>query len=443
MYGLLFTITVTLTGLMILVFVHELGHFFFAKLFGVRCDVFSIGFGRRLFGFKLGQTDYRVSAVPLGGYVRLAGHENLGERPHASDELGAKPWYARFLVFFGGPLFNVLFALLVFTIYFTLGRQRPEAFLRPPLVGYVLEHTSGYAAGVQEGDLIRRVNGREVRTWEQTFQAVHMTQDEVVDLLVERNGQELSLVMNKPATREQEPDYPGFSYNIDPVISEVMPDSPAAEAGVQPGDVVVAIDGSRIDGFQDIRAKVTADGEPRPMELLLQRGARQVEVAVQPRILEGNSTPMLGIVAANPQVRVGDPLPEAFRRGTAQTSFWTTFIFRSLGKLLSVEDAAENIGGPAVIAKVTADAAREGFGEFLFLLGILSVNLALMNLLPIPVLDGGHILFLFMELLMGEARTNRVRIPALQLGLLFLLGLTVLVILNDVRLVFTKNLFGG
>jgi len=335
----------------VLIFVHELGHFIFAKLFGVGVEKFSLGFGAKLVGFKKGETEYLISAFPLGGYVKMVGENADGEisPEDQARSFAAKPPLQRIIIVAAGPIFNLAFAYFLFIMIFMLG---------------------------------------------------------------------------VPAATTK--------------IGEVVKDKPAARAGLMANDVVTAIDGRQVSRWDEL-AKTIAEGKGQPLELQVRRGEAVMTVRVTPEAKTGKnlfgetvSTPVIGVVAAGEVVidRFG-PL-EAFTKGSAQTWNVIRLTVLSLVKLVERAIPLDTIGGPIMIAKMAGQQAAAGGVSFLAFMALLSVNLGVLNLLPVPILDGGHLFFYGWELIFRRPVSMKTREIAQQVGLALLIGLMVLAFYNDI-----------
>jgi len=358
---MLFTIAATIVCLGVLIFVHELGHFLAAKSVDIEVSRFSIGFGPKVVGFKRGETEYWVSAFPLGGYVKMegmAGEEvtetlegkGVPERAPSPRDFDAKPLWARFYVIIAGVAMNTIFAILAFA----------------------------WIAGVQ-------------------------------------------------------------GINV-PLVGEVEAGSPAAEAGLLPGDVIADVDGRSVTDFAEVQQTLRS----RPGETVtlgIQRDGERINLRVTPEALryfdeianDSVAIGVIGVTRAPPEQthRALGPLA-ALGEGARQTWRWTTNIGSFLGGIVSGEDSASELGGPIMIGQLSGQFARLGFIAFLNFMAIISVNLAVLNLLPIPVLDGGHLLFLAIEGVRGREVSLEQRIRLTQVGMLFVFGLMVLAIANDI-----------
>lgn len=343
-YGIPFIFTI---GLLILV--HELGHFLLAKLVGIRVERFSIGFPPRLIGKKIGDTDYCISAVPLGGYVKMSGmideSMDAGAVTGEPYEFMSKPIWARFLVIFAGPLFNILLAVFIYSaIFMATGIERP------------------------------------------------------VD-------------------------------PTPPVVGEVFQGAPAAEIGLQEGDRITAIDGQPIDQWNDLLTLVHNAPEEE-LQLTWTRDGQEFTSSVTPRLDPINEIGLIGISPVTEVEKVG--VFKGIGYGAINTVDKTLLIFKSFGVLFSGEVAAKDaLAGPLRIAEMSGQVAQSGFIALLGFAALLSINLGLLNLLPVPVLDGGHLVLLTIEGIIRRPLSNKFKMAVQQIGMALLLALMVFVIVND------------
>ncbi|MBZ5540623.1 MAG: RIP metalloprotease RseP [Acidobacteriia bacterium] len=430
---------VLVLGIMILV--HEWGHFVMARLFGVRVDVFSIGFGPRIWGWKRGDTDYRISALPLGGYVRMAGQDlsevDAGEQAPtgASDELMSKPRWQRALISFGGPLVNLVLPVILLGVFFIgVGVPYPAFLDRPVQVTALPPAAAGAAAGpFQVGDRVLSLDGTQNPTWEKALDLVaQAAPGSTLQIEVENSGARRSVsVPVKDAGQLQRL----FGYPpVIPVVDEVLSGSPAYRAGMRPGDQVLAINGRPVETWAQFVDSVRhSDGQK--LALRIARNGQEVRLDVTP--YQGTSE------RGEPVWQVGiQPREEiAYRRvgfiGGSKYAVMTTAagidqLLGVVGKLFSGRVSVKQLQGVVGIARESGQAVRKGPSSVLQLMAFISLNLGVLNLLPIPILDGGHILLLAVEGLRRRDLSLAFKERFVQVGFVFLLLLFVIVMYNDV-----------
>lgn len=427
----LFLGVVLVLGVMILV--HEVGHFLAARLFGVRVDVFSIGFGPRLFGWKRGATDYRVSALPLGGYVKMAGQELSEDRSGAGDELLSKPRWQRALIAFAGPAVNLVLPMLLLTGFVIVVGAPHSAFLERPVEIVGLPATTGGKTPLQVGDRIILVNGVRNPTWEKALRAAsQVPPGGVVRLEVENNGTRRSVEIPIRSTEERER---LFGYQpIPAVIGEVEPGAPAYQADLRPDDQVVGVNGQRIQYWEQfVDAVRQSNGQNLALEVKRKEQMIRTEVVPQKGITErGETVWRIGIGVRDETVyrRVG--VVEAAQLGTLLTVAQTKQILGVVGKLFTGRVSVRQLQGVVGIARESAEAVRRGPSSVILLMAMISLNLGILNLLPIPILDGGHLLLLAVEGVRRRDLSLAFKERFVQVGFVFLLVLFAYVMYNDV-----------
>ncbi|RFF27235.1 RIP metalloprotease RseP [Wenzhouxiangella sp. 15181] len=441
----------------LLVTFHEFGHFWVARRAGVRVLQFSIGFGPALFSRTgRGGTEYRVAAIPLGGYVRMLDER---EGPVAEGELdqafNRQPLGQRVAIVAAGPAFNFIFALAAFWLMFVVGIPETR-----PVVG----EATGIAAeaGLERDDLIVQVGEKETETWTHVLlQLMPAALDrEPVTVIAERPGgsrRPTELRMDSlPAQFDEsraleaiglEPWRP----DLPPVIDSVSPGTPADDSGLQAGDRIVSVAGEPVEGWRDVARLIPAhgvddQGHPRELSMEVERDGRRMDLALTPAIQEGR--PVIGIQSPPPDEATRADMERAFtilRHGPAEavgeafaeTGRLTAATFGMLGRMITGNASLSNLSGPITIAQMAHSSALLGFSRFLFFLGLISLSLAIINLLPIPVLDGGHLMYYLVEFIKGSPVSEKTQILGQYLGILMVVGLMSLAIFNDLLRLFS------
>jgi regulator of sigma E protease len=415
----------------VIILVHEWGHFIIARLFGVRVDVFSIGFGPRLFGFKRGDTDWRISAVPLGGYVRMAGQDITDVDTGAPDELMSKKRWQRALISFAGPAVNLIFPILLLSAYYLIAGVPYAAFLNKPIV-VAAPPAQSSSDTLHSGDRVISVNGLKNPTWEQVQALVSRTAPGTsLNVEVENNGvtRTVSLPLkNEPGAR------PFGYYPIPARISEVASGTPADHAGLRAGDVVRAIDGQKIEYWDQFVDMVRGSGG-RTLQLEVERGGQTLTLAVTPKqgIADTTDTKYQIGVAPEPALaykRVG--LAQSLSEARSRTWEIVEDTIGVFGKLFSGRVSVKQLQSVVGISRAAGEAVSQGPFTVISLMALISVNLGILNLLPIPILDGGHILLLSLEGIRRRDFSLAFKERFIQVGLVFLLVLFVYVMYNDV-----------
>ncbi|HEY3039512.1 MAG TPA: RIP metalloprotease RseP [Pyrinomonadaceae bacterium] len=425
------------------VVIHEFGHFLVAKLFKIRVETFSVGFGPRLFGKKWGQTDYRVSAIPLGGYVKLGGDESNAplEGEGSSDippeeRFDLRPRWQRILVALAGPVMNVLTAL---TIPLAGALMYGVPATPAPVVSSMASGGASEAAGLQRGDRIISFNGMEHPKWDTIRGDALLSPGQPLPVVVERNGQQIPLTIT-PVARTEDGETAGFldflpDYGDVPVIvREVTPNSPASEAGLQPGDRILAIGGQPVRSAEQV-TQFISEHKGQPITMTVKRDGRQMDITATARKLpDGKERLGFGPAEDIPLNRVG--LTGAARYAFENNLEILRLTGKALGQFFAGQRSARNtLSGPVGIYKAAGSAVeRFGWGGFFTTLAFLSLNLGIFNLLPIPVLDGGAIFLLLIEAVLamvGLKLSMRVRDRIQQVGFVMVILLMVFVITND------------
>jgi len=426
----------------ILVLVHEWGHFIVAKLCGVRVEVFSIGFGRRLAGVKHGDTDYRISALPLGGYVRMSGDNPVEERTGAPYEFLSRPRWQRFLIAVAGPASNILAAFLILWGIFAFAGMPEEAIFRQPADVVAVPETYAGTSPIRPGDRIVEVNGAPTPTWDDvSAQLANVKPGQTVSLAVLRAGAKETFSLTIPqAQSSSDEGIVGYPL-IPPVIGEVSPSSPAEKAGLKAGDTVASVNGQPVVTWPQLVSQIRGSGG-RPVEFLVRRDGRDVRLDITPMqsmTPDGEMVWMIGASDDAKEVYVRQGLVASLEDAWDRTlrtvrSIGTVFTALFSGKL-SVRDVA----GPVGIVQLSGHAAQGGLLSLLEWMAFISLNLGLMNLLPIPILDGGHVLMLAIEGVLRRDMSVTFKERFVQVGLVFLLGLFAFVMYSDLLRLFQRH----
>ena len=419
----------------VMVLIHELGHFLAARYFDVRVETFAFGFGPRLFGFKRGDTDYRVCLFPLGGYVKMAG-ENIGEPTEDPGEFMSKPRWQRMIIAVMGPVFNVVLALALLTGLFMVRYQRLVFELEPPLIGYVSDHSAASRAGIQAGDLIVSIDGQETPAWE-TVRLIEIASPlKTLRVTVERDGGQLEFPVAVEAEKTAGIGYAGWTEETPVRLGRTLPGLPAEKAGIQQGDMLLALNGEKVNSWRQVPDSIQRS-QDQPIELEVLRNEKVVKMRLTP-IYDTSD-------AESPAWRIGVELSPDYERITTRLGFAeaveqsvdynvknATLIFGFLAGLVEQRMSIKSLEGPIGIARLSGEAARAGWPTLIMLMAAISLNLGIFNLLPIPILDGGMITLLLLESLIRRDISMAVKERIAQAGLVFILLLFALVIYNDI-----------
>ena len=414
----------------VLIFIHELGHFLVARWYGVRVITFSLGFGPKIVRVRRGGTEYCISAIPLGGYVKLAGETVQDDRTGEPDEFLSKSRWIRFQVYLAGPIMNLLLAWIVLAGVLTRAADLPAFQTQAATIGTVAPDSPAARAGFQPGDRIVSVNGRETATWEAVDIAVLPRANRELTMQVVRNGQPLTLTVVPQATGKFEIGTLGEKVAWRPQIIEVQPGTPAARAGFQRGDVVIAVGGERGLVQPDIVKKIR-ESAGRPLTFHVERNGQTLDVPVTPEGPEGSG--LVGMRIFHYEVRRVDlGFIEALKLSAVRNWESTKLIAETVRDLITREQPVDRLMGPVAIGQLAGGAAEIGWIAIFELMAMLSLNLGLLNLLPVPVLDGGQIVILGIEGLFRRDLSIRVKERILLAGAALIVLLMVTVIYNDV-----------
>ncbi len=429
-------------GLGLLVLIHEWGHFIVARLCGIRVLKFSIGFGPKIIGFKYGETEYRISLIPLGGYVQLFGEDPSDPDlpPHAQDAFCNKPLPARVATVLAGPVMNLVLACLLMPASLMIGRMIPEFMDKPPVVMGVKENSPANEAGFLKGDRIVKIDAQPVAEWEEVLNWIVMHPEKKVVFEVEREGQkkELPILLGLSPETQQQMGYAGiepfYFWGDDPIIGHVSAQSPAEAAGLKGQDKITAVNGNPVSSWSDM-VDMVRKGDGKPLKMSVLRGVESLSVTVLPHYNQTAQAWQIGVtkfenLSLYHKKQYG--FSEALTLGMIENIKLVKLTGYIVRQLFTFQLSYKALGGPVQIAQASAAAARSGFGDFFYFLAFLSLQLGVMNLLPIPVLDGGHLFFMGLEAIFRRPVSVQVRNVFNYTGLVFLLGLMLLVTANDI-----------
>jgi regulator of sigma E protease len=436
----------------ILIFVHELGHFLFAKLMGVKVLRFSIGFGKKLVGRKYGETEYRISAFPLGGYVKMFGEERE-EEAGAEEELGEavteedlkrsfsrQPVWKRLLIVLAGPTFNLALGAVIFTVISMIGV--PDLL---PYVGGVREGSPAERAGIMMGDKILEINGVPVEGWIDIESALQENPSEPSELEVERDERVIRVtVAPERKTIEnilgEEVDI--WTVGIEPlrypIVGTVMEGTPADGAGLRSGDLIMEIDGAEVQRWRDMTEFIHArPGEP--LEFKIERDGETFTRTITPEkkkvkvsITEEREVGLIGISPQDAQRYEKFPPLKALENGVARTVQISALTLKTMVKVVQrLIPARDTLGGPITIVQMAGETAARGAMDFFMFMAVISIGLGIINLFPIPILDGGHVVFLAIEGIFRRPLSESVTAMAQRVGLVIILTLMAFVIYLD------------
>jgi regulator of sigma E protease len=415
----------------VLVFVHELGHFLAAKRVGIRVLKFQLGFNPTILSIRRGDTEYSIGALPLGGYVKMAGDSPDSELTGRSDEFLSKTKWERFQVLIMGPAMNLVLAVVVLAFVMYQGADVPAYQDEPPVVGSVAADSPAAAAGIQAGDRIVSVEGRGIDTWEQLFIAIGTRPNRETSIVMERDGraQELTLTpVVTPADSRFEIGYIGVLPDVHPLLQSVSAGEPGERSGLRAGDIILAVDGQRMTFHQDFR-EVIAKSPEQPMQVEVLRDGVAQTLTVTPG--RRGDLGWLGVLPVDQSKRLNPGPIEALGLSVQKNVESAGLIFRTVWGLITRDTSPRQLMGPVAIAQLSGESAQLGWIPLLSLMAIISLNLGLLNLLPIPILDGGHIMIMALEGIARRDFSMKLKEKMLLAGFVVLMMLMVTVIYND------------
>ena len=418
---------VAILGFMILI--HEFGHYAVAKWLGVRVEVFSIGFGKRLIGFRRGETDYRIAAIPLGGYVKMSGENPMDERSDDPREFLNHPRWHRFLIALAGPFMNIMLAIVLLTIVYTVHYEYPAVYDEPTVIGWVLHNSAAAKAGFQIGDRITRIDGVENPTWEQVDEEEAMSPGQPLPVQVERNGRKLEMTVVPEAKGVDQIGVAGWAPKEQTVtITDLQPGKPAEKAGLKEGDQILELDSKPIPALAAMVDSLDVSKD-KPVEITVLRNGERRTFTVKPVFSEERYR--IGIGSMQTKVKTL-PFGAAFGLSLRENRQNGLLILELVKKMAQRKISIRSIEGPIRIGQAAGEAARaKGWTPLIGLTAAISLNLGIFNLLPIPILDGGVILFLLIEGLMRRDISLTIKERVYQAAFVFLVLFAVMVIYND------------
>lgn len=432
----LIAVSTTLIILGFMILIHELGHHLVAKAFGVRVDVFSIGFGKRLFGFQWGETDYRLSALPFGGYVKMAGMDAVESRVEIRSndpgEFMNHPRWQRVLIGLAGPAVNIAFAVALLTGVYMVDYDHPAFLDGPAEIGAVQPDTPGARAGLKEGDVIIRVDDKQNPKWEDVYIKAVLSPNQPLSIAVQRGTEIVSTSITPKPTAED----PGIGLLPKQrfLIAELRDDLPAQRAGLRPGDELIAIDGQPLKATSDL-PEYLEKHHPKTIALqVLRKGGLQT-IKVDPVEVQEDGRKMLRIGISVSMMMHSDKLAftDALQRSLHDNKRDSLLILTVLRKLIEQKVSIKQMDGPIGIGKHAGEFAQmAGWTPILKFVVMISLNLGVFNLLPIPILDGGLILLTTIEGLMRRDIDQRIKERIYQTAFVFLVIFMIVVMYNDV-----------
>ncbi|WP_457640602.1 RIP metalloprotease RseP [Persephonella sp.] len=423
----------------VLITIHEFGHFLFARLFGVRVEVFSIGFGPPLIKWRGKETVYQIAAIPLGGYVKMYGEDSMTEPVQGEVDkkafedprsFHAKPRWQKILIAFAGPLFNIVLAVILFAAAYIIGINEPKYLKEPVVVGYVHPDSAAAKAGIKPFDKIVAVNGQPVKNWKEFTLAVGMKAAKTAVIEIDRNGEKLTVTVTVPDDITKE------SIGVSPVIpakiGQIIPDSPAQKAGLQKGDEIIAFNGKPVRSWFELVDMLSTIKEQEELSLLVKREGKVFSVNLIPEYNKNLGKYVIGVSPYMDTTVVKYGFVEAFEKALEKSKELTVAIYNVIKGLITGEVSLKTLGGPIAIAQFSGQALETGIAAYLFSIAFISLQLGYLNLLPIPVLDGGLIAILLIEMIIRRPLPEKAKEYLAYIGFALLGTLMIFVIFNDI-----------
>ena len=417
----------------VLIIVHEFGHFAAAKALGIEVQVFSIGFGPRLFGLKRKKTDYRISALPFGGYVKMLGENPYEPLQGKKEEFLSRSKGVRFLVLIMGVTLNILLAIVLMTVVFLVGVETPAYLYEKPFIGWVAPESPAAKNDIRAGDQILSINNKKIRTWEELLMVINTSANQNLLVTLDRGGETITRSLTPQSVSPREIGYAGLLEPIPPRIHQVEKGFPADRAGLKEGDVVVEIDGKPVNHFYDLYNIVQEKGK-QELTFVIFRQGELFRKRITPR--KDGEIYRIGITNPSQTIIKRYGLLAASRESLVRNFRMVFLTFEVIEKLITRDLSLRATSGPIDIAKFSGAAARQGLIPLLQLMAIISLQLGIINLLPIPVLDGGHIFTLLIEAVIRKDLSLKVKERLMQLGFAILIAIMGMVIYYDI----VKNL---
>ncbi|MDR3763649.1 MAG: RIP metalloprotease RseP [Acidobacteriota bacterium] len=441
MIGAFYTLIGAILVLGVMILIHEFGHFAAAKLLGVRVEVFSIGFGKRLFGFRRGETDYRISALPLGGYVKMTGvnavempEERSDSDPNDDAEFLQHPRWQRLIIALAGPAMNLVMAVLLLTVVYAYNHEVPWGYDRPAVVGWVVSGSAAEQAGIKSGDHILSVGDQQSPSFQDAIKKIMISPNQPLPVTVQRDGQTLNMTLTPKAEGRSQVGDAGFDVQHPFLITAIEPGLPGDKAGLKVGDEILTADGTRVQSVQAMQVYIQQVKE-KPIQLALQRAGRPFTVSVTPKEIvdQGKSLGYRIGFASRPMEVEKLPIGEAFTRSVEDCRKLSGLVFELIGGMVERKVSVKQMSGPIEIVRMSGEVVHHGdMDDLLNFMAMISLQLGLFNLLPIPILDGGLIAMLLIEAAMRRDINEGIKIRLYQAAFVCLVLFAGMVIFNDV-----------
>jgi regulator of sigma E protease len=435
MYDFLISVVSVVAVLGFMILIHEFGHYAVAKWLGVRVEQFAIGFGKRLVGFRRGETDYRINAIPLGGYVKMSGENPMDQRTDDPGEFMNHSRWHRFLIAIAGPTMNILLAVVLLTVVYMVHYEYPIYLDKAAVVQGVRKDSPAQQAGIQAGDRIIRIDGIENPTWEQVQPKVWLSPNQPLEITIQRGSQVLQKTLMPKAVTSSEVGSAGWFPEEPVVVGRIDPNLPAAKAGIKEDDRIVSLNGKPVPSIESM-IETLQQTKNQAVDLQVERSGQTLDFHLTP-VLSQTEDPKeqryrLGFVNKGVTKVSQLPFAQALSLSLEQNKKYSLMILELAKKMVQRKISMKAISGPIGIAQDAGYAAQQkGWTPLMELTAGISLNLGIFNLLPIPILDGGVILFLLIEGLMRRDISMTIKERVYQAAFVFLVLFAVMVIYND------------
>jgi regulator of sigma E protease len=423
-----------LIGVMIII--HEAGHYWAARWFDVRVEAFSFGFGPRLFGFRKGETDFRFSLILFGGYVKMTGEQPGDENADDPRSFLSKPRWQRLVIAFAGPFMNVVLAVGLLTGLFMVKFEKLADSDQRAVVAHVVHDSAAAKAGIQDGDIIVGIEGKNNPTWEDIGLKEVSNAGRPLPVTVQRNGKTIQTTVTPVLDDRSGVGSAGWAPRAQVEVGELTAGMPAQKAGLEKGDLLISANGKLVQSIYSF-TDLMQETQGKPVTVEIERAGKRHSVTLTPIFGKIDSGPARWVVGFLPMrhlnlVTTRLSLPEALNESVRENLKGATLIFKFLGGIIERRMSPKSLEGPIRIAQLSGEAARQGPSVFFELMSAVSLNLAIFNLLPIPILDGGVIILLLVEMLMRRDLSLQVKEAVFKVGFVFLMVVMAFVIYNDI-----------
>lgn len=423
-----------LIGVMIII--HEAGHYWAARWFDVRVETFSFGFGPRLFGFRKGETDFRFSAILFGGYVKMTGEQAGDENADDPRSFLSKPRWQRLIIVFAGPFMNVILAVGLLTGLFMVKFEKLADTDQRAVVAHVVHDSSAAKAGIQDGDVIEAIDGKKDPTWEDIGLKEVASAGRPLAITLDRNGKTIRTNVTPVLDERSGVGSAGWAPRAQVEVGDLTPGMPAQKAGLEKGDLLITANGKVIQSIYNF-TDLMQESQGKPVTVQVERAGKRFTVTLTPIFGKIDSGPARWVVGFLPMrhlnlVTEHLSFSAALNESIEENLKGATLIFKFLRGIIERRMSPKSLEGPIRIAQLSGEAAREGPSAFFMLMSMVSLNLAILNLLPIPILDGGAILLLVVEVLMRRDLSLQVKEAVFKVGFVFLMVVMAFVIYNDI-----------